>query len=235
MMVQQSRDVSPARAGTYHRRSIGAIHPPQPAALWSSATTRMPQQALGIIGPPTTFQPGAQGCRKTPPGTTAKKGSCRHSMILGDRATAGHARLGAMDPITIISGCLRSPPTTCGSVRTLRIGMSSARHAGIFLPRRFWLACTSGERRRRNGLVSEIFCINKPSMPLSCSQRGLANAHQSVQQARPVSLLGFRYFTKKSVVSGRDLPRRQSKPGGEAAALGEYFSGDRSPPPSHST
>jgi hypothetical protein len=113
--------------------------------------------------------------------------------------------------------------------------MSSARHAGIYLPRRFWLACTSGERRGRNGLVSEIFCINKPSMPLSCSQRGLANAHQSVQQARPVSLLGFRYFTKKSVVSGRDLPRRQSKPGGEAAALGEYFSGDRSPPPSHST
>src|SRR5712672_1170829 len=68
------------------------------------------------------------------------------------------------------SGCLRSPPTTCGSVRTLRIGMSSARHAGIFLPRRFWLACTSGERRGRNGLVSEIFCINKPSMPLSCMQ-----------------------------------------------------------------
>src|SRR6266404_4271996 len=27
----------------------------------------------------------------------------------------------------------------------------------------------------------------------------------------------------------------QYEPGGEAAALGEYFSGDRSPPPSHST
>src|SRR5712672_3691272 len=29
MMVQQSRDVSPARAGTYHRRSIGG-DPPAP-------------------------------------------------------------------------------------------------------------------------------------------------------------------------------------------------------------
>src|SRR5260370_11868364 len=101
MMVQQSRDVSPARAGTYHRRSIGAIHPPQPAALWSSTTTRMPQRALGIIGPPTTFQPGAQGCRKTPPGTTAKKGSCRHSMILGDLATPGHAPPVALDTTTL--------------------------------------------------------------------------------------------------------------------------------------
>src|SRR5262249_26005628 len=47
-MVQECRGALPARAATCRRRSIGAIHPRQPAVSWSSVTIRRRPQHLGV-------------------------------------------------------------------------------------------------------------------------------------------------------------------------------------------
>ena len=120
---------------TCPRRSIGAMHQRALAASSCSAMTRMLQQVLGTIGPPTISRPIKWRSPKALPEMAIGSASNKRSTTSKGQDTVALVRPAAMDFIIIILDFWPCRPTACRSVPNPLAERSSEKRASLLSPK----------------------------------------------------------------------------------------------------